>query len=171
VLGARTRVRFRADGERYPPWVARTTDDLRGDRAGPRPAATGVDHLYAGYFVLQSLVGVGLWVAYGASPTVRSWTGLVAGHPAVTTAFAYPDLAVIVVGSLLSAWAIEGGRASAVPFTAFTAGAVVYPTVYLLGWVSLTHDRGTATLAMMLPPALLTSWISYQIWSAGRHRG
>jgi hypothetical protein len=149
---------------RYAPVVARTADDLARDPSTLRPA-TGIDHLYAGYFALQAVVGIALWVGYAASPALRSWTGLVAGHQAVTSAFAYPDLGLIVLGSLLSAWTIEGRRPSAVPFTALTAGAVLYPTLYLLGWVALTRHTGTGTLAMMLAPALLTSWISYQVWA------
>ncbi len=145
--------------------MGRSTDDVRGVRKSTCPTAAGIDHVYAGYFALQAAVGVTLWVSYAASPAVRSWAGLVSGHEAVTTAFAYPDLGVIVVGSLLSTWAIEGRRASAVPFTALTAGAVLYPTLYLLGWVAMAHHTGTGTLAMMLPPALLTSWISYQVWA------
>jgi hypothetical protein len=144
--------------------VARTADELRRDPSDSRPT-TAIDRIYAAYFVVQAAVGIALWVGYASSSALRSWAGLVPGHAAVTTAFAYPDLGVIVVGSLLSAWAIHGGRASAVPFTAFTAGAVLYPTLYLMGWVALTHDRGTGTLAMMLPPALLTSWISYQVFA------
>ncbi len=145
--------------------VARTADDLRRDPSTPRPA-TGIDHVYAGYFALQAAVGIALWVGYAASPALRSWAGLLPGHPSVTTAFAYPDLGLIVVGSLLSAWAVARRRPSAVPLTAFTAGTVLYPTLFLLGWVAMTHHTGTGTLAMMLPPALLTSWISYQVWTA-----
>ncbi len=136
------------------------------ERPGPDPprSATSADHVYAAYFVLQAVVGVALWVGYASSSTLRSWVGLVPAHPAVTASFAYPDLGIIVVGSLLSAWAVEGRRASAVPFTALTAGAVLYPTAYLVGWVASGHHTGAGTLAMMLPPALLTSWISYQVW-------
>lgn len=124
--------------------------------------------LYAGYFVLQALVGIALWVAYAASPTVRTWFGLVPAHAAVSGAFVLPDLALIVVGSLLGARAVATGTRSAVPITAFTAGAVLYPTLYLLAWVSTTSGTGTATLALMIPPALLTSWISYRVWCALR---
>ena len=90
--------------------MARTTDHLARGPMAPRPTPTGIDHVYAGYFAFQAAVGVLLWVLYAASSTVRSWAGLVSDPEAVTTAFAYPDLGLIVVGSLLSAWAIAGRR-------------------------------------------------------------
>ncbi len=89
----------------------------------------------------------------------------------VTRAFAYPDLAVIVVGSALSAQALASGARRAVPLTAFTAGAVLYPTLYLVGWVATTSHTGTSTLAIMIPPTLLTSWISWQVWRGSERHG
>ena len=148
--------------------MARAGDDVRSDAAPSHPETTAADHVYAAYFVLQAVVGVALWLVYAASPAARSWVGLVPARPAVTAAFAYPDLGVIVLGSLLSAWAIEGRSPAAVPLTAFTAGGVLYPTLYLLGWVSTTNHTGSGVLAIMLPPALLTSWISWQVWRTRR---
>jgi hypothetical protein len=114
------------------------------------------------YFVAQAIVGVLLWVGYASSPQMRSWFGL-AARPAVTTAFAWPDLAVIVVASLASAATIASRSRWAVPSTALTAGAVLYPTVYLLGWVATTTGSGGATLAIMIPPSVLTCWFAYRL--------
>jgi len=155
-------------GRGYPRRVARAGDDLRADAASPPPATTAAELIYATYFVLQAVVGVALWLAYAASPAVRTWVGLVPTRPAVTAAFVYPDLGVIVLGSLLSAWTIRRRAPSAVPWSAFTAGGVLYPTLYLLGWVSATNRTGEHVLAIMIPPALLSSWIAYQVWRTRR---
>jgi hypothetical protein len=126
------------------------------------------ERVYAWYFVLQSVVGVALWMAFASSSTVRSWFDLISTRHVVANAFLYPDMAVIVVGSVLSAWALGAEAPSAVPWTAFTAGGVLYPTFYLLGWVVLGGDTGARTLAIMIPPSILTSWIAYQVWMARR---
>jgi hypothetical protein len=113
-------------------------------------------------------VGLALWVVFASSPTVRSWFDLVSERHAVANAFVYPDIAVIVVGSLLSARALWVAAPSAVPLTAFTAGGVLYPTFYLAGWVMAGNDTGALTLAIMIPPAILSCWIAHQVWRDGR---
>ena len=55
-------------------------------------------------------------------------------------------------------------RAWAVPIVAFTAGCVVYPTVYLVGWVSFSRGVGYAGLALMVGVSTLTCWLAYQVW-------
>ena len=49
----------------------------------------------------------------------------------------------------------------------FTAGAIVYPTLYLIGWVSFAHT-GSLCLAVMVPTSTLTCWVAYQTWKANR---
>ena len=134
-----------------------------GGKVSPR-----AERVYAGYFVVQAAVGVALWVVFASSSTVRSWFDLVTERHAVANAFLYPDVAVIVVGSLLSAWALWVEAPSAVPLTAFTAGGVLYPTFYLVGWVMLGGDTGGLTLAIMIPPSILTCWIAHQVWITRR---
>ena len=112
-------------------------------------------------------MGVLLWVAYAASATFRGWFELLEGHGAVTESFVLADLLVAVVASACSAWGVDRQRSWAVPATAFTAGAMVYPTFYLVAWASLT-GTGRAALNIMLPPATLTCWIAYQTWRAHR---
>lgn len=124
--------------------------------------------LYAGYFVVQAVVGIALWISYGASTTVRSWFELTPATHAVTDSFVVADIGVIVVASLVSAWAIASEKNWAVPAAAFTAGAVVYPTVYLVGWVARANGVGAAGLAIMVPPATFTCWIAYQTWKSAR---
>lgn len=104
-----------------------------------------------------------MWVAFAASPTARSWVELVPERPEVTEAFAVGDLGLIVVGSALSSWAVLTRRPWAVPITAFTAGAVVYPTAYLVWWVATTGVGGVG-LAIMVPVCGLTCWLAYQVW-------
>jgi hypothetical protein len=122
----------------------------------------------AGYLAAQAVLGVVLWVTYALWPGLRASMQLLPDEPSVTTAFAAPDLAVIVVGSALGAYAVHAGRAFAVPVVAFTAGAVVYPTLYLIGWVAWSGGRGAVGLALMVPVSLLTLWVTYQTWDLFR---
>jgi len=125
------------------------------------------ERIYAAYLAAQAVVGLLLWVAYAASGTVRGWFELLAGHRPVTDSFVLADLLVAVVASALSAWGVDRNRSWAVPAVAFTAGAMVYPTFYLVAWVSFT-GTGRAALTIMLAPATLTCWIAYQTWRTNR---
>ena len=125
------------------------------------PAPPPAEPIFVWYFVAQAAVGIGLWVVLASSDRVRSWFELMPAHHEVMNAFVFADVAVVVVGSLLSAWALRSQASWAVPSVAFTAGGIVYPTLYLVGWVSFT-GVGTLCLAIMLPPSTLTCWIAYQ---------
>ena len=125
--------------------------------------APGAEPVYIGYFVAQAVVGVVLWAGLAASPTVRSWFELRPDTHAVMDAFVFADVLVVVVGSLLSVWGLRTAAPWAVPVVAFTAGGVVYPTLYLVGWVSFAGS-GSLCLAIMVPPATLTCWIAYQTY-------
>jgi hypothetical protein len=129
------------------------------------PANHAEDGLVAGYFVVQAAVGVGLWALVAAVPTIRSWFELVPERRTVVDAFVVPDVLVIVTGSLATAWAIWQRRSWAPLASAFTAGALVYPTVYLLAWVGFTSGSGAAALAVMIPPTALTCWTTARLWS------
>ena len=50
------------------------------------------------------------------------------------------------------------------PVLAFTTGGIVYPTLFLVCWVALA-GTGEATLAIMLPPSVLSSWVTWRTWS------
>lgn len=123
--------------------------------------------LYAGYLYVQALMGVLLWIGFAASATMRSWFELMPEHHAVMDAFVFADLFVVVVGSVVSGWAIDREKSGAVPAVAFTAGAIVYPTLYLLGWVSFA-GTGAACLGIMVPAAIFTCWVAYQVWRDSR---
>jgi hypothetical protein len=140
------------------------SDERRTD--GPTGAARH-DRLAAGYFAAQAGVGVLLWLAVAASGTVRGWVELVPERHAVVNAFVLPDLGLVVVASLATARALATGRPSAVPLAALTAGAVLYPTLYLLSFVAVTGGTGVVALAIMVPPAVLTCSIA---WHLARRR-
>ena len=125
----------------------------------------GSERLYAGYLVVQAACGIVLWILWAGVPTVRSWFELAADRHAVMDAFVFADLIVAVLGSVLSAWSIHGRKSWAVPMVAFTAGAMLYPTLYLVGWVSF-KGTGALCLAIMVPSTTLTCWVAYQTWKA-----
>jgi hypothetical protein len=134
------------------------------------PGATtsaGSARLYAGYLGLQAVAGVLVWVVVAVSATARSWVELSEAQTQVTDAFFLADM-VVVASSALSAVAIWNRWPSALLLTAFTAGGVVYPTVYLLAWESSTDGRGTAPLALMLAVSTLTLWALSGVWRSSR---
>jgi hypothetical protein len=123
--------------------------------------------VYAGYLALQAVLGVVWWITLAASGTVRSSFELMPEKHAVMDAFVFADIAVVVVGSAVGAWAIEREAPWAVPVVWFTAGGIVYPTLYLLGWVSFT-GVGSPLLAAMVAVSTLTCWVAWQVWRGAR---
>lgn len=134
---------------------------------GSAPDRWTPDRVYAGYFVAQAAVGVALWVALATSPRVADWIDLLPSHPSVTDSFFLADLFVGVLGSALSAVALGRGARWAFPVVAFTAGGMVYPTIYLMNYLALT-GVGRNVLAIMIPPSTLTCWITFQLFRAAR---
>jgi hypothetical protein len=114
--------------------------------------------VYAGYLVLQGAAGIALWVFLASANTVRELFELVPDRPTVTDSFVLADLLLGVVGSTLAAWALWNGRAWARTALAFTVGALLYPTCYLVIWVAL-EGTGAVALAVMVVVTSLTSWI------------
>lgn len=133
----------------------------------PRTAwATEVRRICAGCFALQAAVGVALWVSLATSDTVRSWVELHPPEPAVTDAFFLADM-VVVVASALAAWAIWSEAPWTMAAVGFTAGGIVYPTVYLVSFVAAT-GKGTVPLAMMIGASAVTLWAGWLVWRLGR---
>jgi hypothetical protein len=125
------------------------------------------DRIAAGYLGLQALLGVALWITIWSSPAVRSAFEIVEGESEVTNAFAFADLGGIVVASALTAWAVRTRRSWAVLAAGVTVGAVLYPTLFLVGWVVLTDDD-TFALATMVPVSFLTCWAAWNVWRVRR---
>ena len=132
------------------------------------PRSTAVGRISAAYLAVQAALGIVLWVGLAASATARSWFELVPDRPEVTDAFRFADLGLIVVGSALGAWAVASARPWATPVVAFTAGCVMYPTVYLVGWVSSTSGVGVVGLVVMVPVSICTCWVAFQTWRSDR---
>ena len=90
---------------------------------------------------------------------MRSLIDIAPDRHVVMDAWIFAD-GIIVLASLASAWALERQTTWVVPMVAFTAGCVVYPTVFLIGWVSFT-EVGAGSLLTMVPPSIITGWIAY----------
>jgi hypothetical protein len=134
----------------------------------PGPQVVPVELAAAAYFVLQAAFGVLLWVGADASDVVRSWLELVSERPQVTDGFLPAD-AVVIASSALAAWALWRGRSWAMVPVWFTVGGIVYPTVYLVGWVATTDGTGEIALAMMLLASVLCCGAALVAWRS-RHR-
>jgi len=128
--------------------------------------ATTIERVLAGYLALQAVAGIAFWVILGAVPAAREWLELMPEERQVTDAFLFAD-AIVVLTSAASAWAVAARRTWAVPAVAFTAGGLVYPTLFLVCWVAFTGD-GAMTLAVMVAPSSLTCWATWQLWRAAR---
>ena len=137
--------------------------------SSPPPQLIG-KRVYAGYLALQAVLGIVWWITLAASPTVRGAIELMPSRHAVTDAFVFADIGVVVVGSALSAWGIEKEAAWSVPVLAFTTGGIVYPTLSLLGWASFT-GHGSPLLAAMVAVSTLTVWCAWQVWRGRSHLG
>ena len=119
--------------------------------------------VFAAYLVVQAVVGLAFWVGLAVSDEVRELFELVPEIPSVTDAWLFSDLVVGVLGSALGAYALWVDARWALPVVAFTTGGIVYPTVMLVTWV-LTEDTGLATLAIMVPPSVISLYVTWWTW-------
>ncbi len=125
-------------------------------------AFTPSEWVCAGYFTVQAVGGIVLWVATRSVRLVRSGMELLPDQPQVTDAFLLPDV-IAIIGSALAVLGILRRSRWRVPMAAFTFGCVVYPTVLLAWWVP-QQGTGAGALAVMLPTALLCGWCALQVW-------
>jgi hypothetical protein len=126
--------------------------------------------VFAAYLLLQAVVGILFWVALEWSPDIRKLFELTATNDDVTDAFFLADLLVGVAGSAAGAWALWSDARWGAPVVAFTAGGLVYPTLFLVAWVART-DTGDACLLIMVPPSIITSSIAWWATAARRPPG
>jgi hypothetical protein len=145
--------------------VTGTREGRSGEVTG-RPATTPAEKVAAAYLAAQAVLGTLWWVALTTSTTVRGWFELMPGEAQVMDAFAFADV-IVVAGSALGAWGILAGKRWTAAVLWFTAGAIVYPTVYLFGWLSFTSEGGLL-LGHMLVVATFTCWIAFHVGRARR---
>lgn len=129
--------------------------------------ARPVERVFVGYLAAQAVLGVAWWVLLSASPTVRAWFELMPGNPEVMDAWVFADIGVVVVGSGFAAFGLATGRRWTTAVLWFTAGAIVYPTIYLLGWLTFTSEGGLL-LGAMIVVSFFTTWIAWQVGRARR---
>ena len=141
------------------------THDAAADRSRGEldPTARRVFSLY---LAAQAVAGVLFWMLFHGVDAVRAEIELVAAVPAVTDSFLLADAAVVATSAAAAVGLHRGARWAVVPL-ALTAGGLLYPTLFLLAWVP-AKETGLATLAVMVPPTLLTSWITWQVWRSER---
>lgn len=114
------------------------------------------------YLAAQAVAGIVFWSLTHGIGAVRAEVDLVAGLPAVTDSFLLPDAAVVLT-SAAAAWGVHGRTRWATVVAALTAGGLLYPTLYLVAWVPAA-ETGVLALAVMVPPTVVTSWITWQLW-------
>ena len=137
------------------------------DGASPTRTTTGesaevlASRIFAGYLALQAIGGIVLWSVLILSPEARSWIELLPEHAAVTDSFFVAD-AVVVVASATSAWMVWRRSPKAVAVAAFTAGCLLYPTLFLVMWLA-SVGTGWFLLATMIPASTITSFIALHL--------
>jgi hypothetical protein len=129
-----------------------------------QPAAPA-ERVYVGYLAAQAVLGLLWWLALTMSPTVRRWFELFPGENEVMDAFVFADVLVVVVGSGFGAWGLAAGKRWTTAVLWFTAGGIVYPTLYLFGWLAFTSEGGLL-LGAMVVVSTFTCWIAYHVWRA-----
>ena len=145
------------------------TRGSRGERTTEPPArpAAPAEKVYVGYLAAQAVLGVLWWLALTLSPTVRRWFELFPGEHEVMDAFVFADVLVVVVGSGFAAWGLAAGKRWTTAVLWFTAGGIVYPTLYLFGWLAFTSEGGLL-LGAMVVVSTFTCWIAYHVWRVRR---
>lgn len=127
------------------------------------PVAPRVDRrLAVAYLAAQAVLGAVWWLSMRASPTVRSWFELDTVRRSTLDAFLLADLLVFIGGSASSAVAIARAWRCAPFLVAFTAGAVVYATLYLVSWV-VQEGSGIAGVAPMALASAITTGIAWDL--------
>jgi hypothetical protein len=116
----------------------------------------------AAYLAVQAALGVIWWGLLAASPTVRSWFELLPHRHDALDAFLLADLAVFIGGSAASALTIWTGSRWAVTVTSFTAGGLVYATLYLVAWV-VFEGSAAAGVAPMVVASAVTGAIAVRL--------
>jgi hypothetical protein len=122
---------------------------------------------YGGYFLIQAITGAAFWILLWLRTEERGGFEMLGAERAVTNSFLLADLVLGIVGSLVAAGGILAGRRWAPAVAMFVAGGIVYATVYILFWVGAT-GQAPAMLAVMVPPALLSTFVAVQVARTGR---
>lgn len=117
--------------------------------------------VYAGYFALQAVAGIGFWAVVALSPTVREVFEMSDAEHGVTDSFLAADVAIGILGAAVAAWGLWRAARWAGPWAMFVAGGMVYATLYLVVWVGFTGD-GAGLLALMVVPSTLSAWAALQ---------
>lgn len=112
---------------------------------------------------MQAVAGVVLWVLIASTSVVRDAFELDSARRGVTDAFFGADM-VVVASSAVAAVGLWRTRRWAPLASAFTLGGVVYPTVYLVSWVSTTGGTGSVALGVMAVVSVLTAWVTWRSW-------
>lgn len=113
--------------------------------------------LVVGYLAAQAFLVGAWWVVLCTVPATRP-PFVIADWPLATlSAFALPDVAVIVGGSAIAAYGVHTARPWARTLLAAVTGAVVYATLWCLGAV-LATGAGWLGVALMLPAGVGSGW-------------
>ena len=123
--------------------------------------------VYAGYFALQAVAGVGFWGLVAMVGPVRHVFEMWPKQHAVTNSFLFADLVIGIAGAAVAAAGLWSSRRWAPPLALFVAGGMVYATIYLVGWVAFTGVGG-GLLALMVVPSTLSVWAALQAWRLTR---
>ena len=145
-----------------------TTPTLGADDGAVRSEADRTaSRIYAGYFALQAVGGIGFWIAVAAVPTIREVFEMSTRQHAVTDSYLFADIAIGIIGSAVAAVGIASRRRWGAALALFVAGGMVYATIYLVGWVAFT-GKGAGLLGLMVVPSTLSAYVAISAWRLDR---
>ncbi|WP_426573796.1 hypothetical protein [Aquihabitans sp. McL0605] len=145
-----------------------TTPTLGVDDDAARAAVDETaTRVYAGYFALQAVAGIGFWVAVAAVPAIRKVFEMSTRQHAVTDSFLFADIAIGIIGSAVASAGIVSKRRWGSAVALFVAGGMVYATIYLVGWVAFT-GKGAGLLGLMVVPSTLSVFVAVSAWRLHR---
>ena len=123
--------------------------------------------IYAGYFGLQAVTGIGFWVAVATVPAIRRVFEMSTRQHAVTNSYLFADIAIGIIGSAVASAGILAKRRWGSALALFVAGGMVYATIYLVGWVAFT-GKGAGLLGLMVVPSTLSTFVAVSAWRLHR---
>ena len=161
------RIREAGDPHRYGRPVVTTPAPDVADEATRRAAEDTAARVYAGYFALQAVAGIGFWVAVATVPGIRKVFEMSTAQHAVTDSYLFADIAIGIIGSAVAAAGIASRRRWGSALALFVAGGMVYATIYLVGWVAFTGKRA-GLLGLMVVPSTLSAFVAVSAWRLDR---
>ncbi|HSG39172.1 MAG TPA: isoprenylcysteine carboxylmethyltransferase family protein [Thermoanaerobaculia bacterium] len=116
--------------------------------------------LASAYFAFQGVAVLAWWALLLCVPSTRSWFLPRGSLERDLLAFAFPDLGLVVVGSLLASVLIARRSRWALPVAFLVAGGMDYAALYCMAW-AMASDSAWWNVVLMTPAAFLSTTFAF----------